>query len=596
MNPIKLPGQHHTSTVPFLPESIPLLEARNAPQRLARRTADVLVDVLLDHDVEVVFGLPGGTISPIFDALLDRPEIRVVTAKQESGAMFAAAGYAQTSGKIAVVMVTSGPGAINSMTGLASAFCDGLPVLLLAGEVPRKVYGKGALQEGSSYHLDIVGMSRRITKFAAEIHEPNTAPSMLRRAIATALSGRRGPVMMTVPIDVSSAPIVESSIVTGATTSFTLSPAAVARVARALETAGKPLLFAGSGCRQGRAAQALRELAEKLQVPVMTTPKGKGVFPENHRLSLGVFGFGGHPSAMRYLEGGVDVLVAVGTSLGDLSTNGWSNLLAAKQEFVHVDIDAGQLGRAYSSTLSIAAPADMFLRATCDASIASGDRAWHGVKHHMKASESTVGATNLITPPRALWELQEILPADTIFTCDAGEHFLFATHYLRVTEPDGFLVMTGLGSMGTSIGGAMGAKLAKPSRPVAAIIGDGCFAMSCTEISTAVAERLPIAIVVMNDQRLGMVELGHSALYGRTPAYPLSMDVGGMARALGAQTIRVEKPGQLLDSKLPELLRGGPVVVDVHIDPSIAMPKNARFEALGSAQAPKAPGSARRHP
>src|SRR5690242_13292005 len=156
-----------------------------------RRTADVLVDVPVQDGVEVVFGLPGGAIAPIYDALLDHPEIRVVTTKHESSAMFAAAGYARTTGKLGVVLVTSGPGVTNAITGLASAWCDGIPVLLLAGEVPRKVFGRAALQEGTPYHLDVVGMTRKISKLAMQLHEPNAAPAMLRRAIATAMSGRR---------------------------------------------------------------------------------------------------------------------------------------------------------------------------------------------------------------------------------------------------------------------------------------------------------------------------------------------------------------------------------------------------------------------
>ncbi len=185
-----------------------VLPGTSAPQR----TADVLVDILISAGVEVVFGLPGGPISPIHDALIDRSEVRVLTTRHESGALFAAAGYAQTSGKIGVVLVTSGPGVLNALTGLASAYCDGLPLLVLVGEVPRKNQGRGALQDGSAHGLNIVEMASHITKLAAQVAEPNAAPAMLRRAIATALSGRRGPVVLTLPMDTTLAKITAPQV------------------------------------------------------------------------------------------------------------------------------------------------------------------------------------------------------------------------------------------------------------------------------------------------------------------------------------------------------------------------------------------------
>jgi acetolactate synthase-1/2/3 large subunit len=547
------------------------------------RTADVIVDLLMAHGVDLVFGLPGGPISPIHDALLDRPEVRVITTRHESGALFGACGFARTTGRLGVALVTSGPGAFNAMSGLASAYCDGLPLLLLVGEVARKNYGRGALQDGSAYGLQMVEILKRITKSTVELYDSQRAPALIHSAIQSALTGPRGPVALTLPCDMLMAPLEMPLIAHAVTAPPTIAPTAVAEARRHLRD-GRVAIFAGSGVRNGRAPELLIEMAERLQCPVITTPKGKGVFPEDHRLSLGVFGMGGHPSATAFLEEGVDTLLAVGTSLGELSTEGWSPLLKPKRALIHVDVDERQLGRGYPCTLGVVAPAEVFFERMLAELPRQPRRTFGGVKRHTLTEQAHKG---LIAPHQALLEIQEELPRDSIYTIDSGEHFVFATHFLRTVMPDGFLAMTGLGSMGQSIGAAIGVQIARPERVVAAICGDGCFAMNAFEVATAVAERVPILVFVMNDNRLGMVELGHAAVYGRKPSYPTSpMNVADVARALGAQALTVERPGQIAAAELLAMRRSGPVVVDVRIDPSVRMPKKDRFATL----AQKRPG------
>ncbi|MCC6998458.1 MAG: thiamine pyrophosphate-binding protein [Deltaproteobacteria bacterium] len=547
------------------------------------RTADVLVDILVAAGVEVVFGLPGGTISPIYDALLDRPRIRVITTRHESGAMFAAAAYARATGKLGVVLVTSGPGVINTMTGLASAHCDGLPVLVLAGEVPRAVFGKHALQEGTAHHLDIVSMAKHITKLAIQVTEPNGAPAVLRRTIATALSGRRGPALLTLPLDLLSAPIVAPELSYEIRSEMRVNPAAITRAADALERAHRPIIFAGSGARWGNGPARLAELAHRLQIPVITTPKAKGVFPEHHRLALGVFGHGGHPSATAYLEDGIDCILAVGTGFSDPATDGWSPLLKASRDFIQIDADALQIGRNYPVTQGLVGPAETVLSQLLDA-LPAGTRAVRrfGLSRHLDPATMGDGEGGLISPERALWELQRVMPPGTAYTCDIGEHLLFATHYLEINDPQGFLIMTGLASMGTGMAGALGLKLAMPRRPVAAVVGDGCFSMGLGDLQTAVHERIPLLVVVLNDHRYGMVELGHGALFGRTPAFGgADMNVVELAQGVGAQILVARHTGDILASNVRGLLANGPVVLNVDIDPTARMPKNKRFETLG---------------
>lgn len=546
------------------------------------RTADVLVEILLEQGVDTVFGLPGGTVAPIFDALLGRPEIKVVITKHEMSAMFAAAAYARISGKLGVVLVTSGPGVLNAVTGLATAGLDGAPVLLIAGEVSRSLYGKGALQEGSAYSLNVVALTQHVVKLAFEIPDAVAAPHALRRAIHAATSGKRGPVVVTVPLDVSKSathvPRVSQSL--EAETSF--DEDIIRAVALSLSRPKKKLIFAGAGARQGRGPELLRALAEKLQCPVMTTPKGKGVFPEDHPLAVGVFGMGGHPSSTEFLKGGAETVLAVGTSLSDLATNGFSQLLLPARTFVHIDIDPAQVGRAYPAHLTICAPAERALEAILAKVEAADERRTFGVRREVPIALASAQG-GLISPVTAVEEIQSILPRDAIVTVDSGEHYFFATHYLHTCVPDGFMVMTGLGAMANSIGGAIGAQLAAPGRRVATIVGDGGFLMACAEIATAAELGLPLSFYVFNDHRLGMVELGNMAIFGRTPSYPTGpVNLASLAASLGAQSFVVTRPGQITEI---EALRspGRPMVVDVRVDTRVRFPKNGRFEALGKA-------------
>jgi acetolactate synthase-1/2/3 large subunit len=562
-----------------LTEPVASVTAEPPPMAPMRRGADLLVQMLADAGVEIVFGLPGGAISPVHDALLDS-SIRMVTTRHEAGAMFAAAGYAHSTGKLAVVAVTSGPGALNAMTGLASAWCDGLPVLLLVGEVPRPAHGKGVLQDGSAYGLQIVEMARHVTKLAVEVPRPSALPHLVRRAIATAMSGRRGPVMLTLPLDVSIAQVAAPRVGGSVTLGEHVTTSVIDELAVLLLDAERPLIIAGNGVRGPVAPERLRVLAERLACPVVTTPKGKGVFPENHQLSLGVLGLGGHPSARNYIERGVDLVLAIGTSLGDMATDGFDEAIQART-LIHVDIDARQIGKSYAPTHAIVASAAELLGGLAERLERCIPRKRHTTGGIVRQALSSSRHPMRIAPQDALRELQGLLPDDTIFTIDSGEHFTFAVQYLESVRPDSFIAMTGLGSMGQSIGAAIGAQLAHPGRSVAAICGDGCFAMNAFEIATAVSEQLPIRVFVFNDERLGMVENGHVNVYGRTPSFKTGpLDVCSIARGLGALTMRIDAPGQL--QTMGSIVRsvGGPMVIDVRIDATIVLPKRDRVNQL----------------
>ncbi len=547
------------------------------------RGADLIVSMLANAGVDVVFGIPGGAISAVHDALMDS-SIRVVTNRHESGSLFGAAGYAHATGKLGVAIVTSGPGALNALTGLASAWCDGLPVLLLVGDVPRPAQGKGVLQDSSSHGLSIVEMARHVTKLSAEVPRASALPHVLKRAIATAMSGRRGPVMLTLPIDVTSAEVAPPRSSGEVTLGAKLAEATLDEVIDLVRGARRPLILAGSGVRGGGAPAKLRHVAEVLRCPVATTPKAKGVFPETHPLALGVLGLGGHLSARRYLDASPDVVVAIGTSLGDMSTDGFSPQLQATHALIHIDIDGRQIGKSYAPTHAIVASATELLGELVD-KLPRNDLALPhkiGVHRQLLMPSSVIGR---IAPQDAIREIQAALPRDTIFTVDSGEHFLFAVQYLELEHPDSFIVMTGLGSMGQSLGAALGAQLAHPGRSVAAICGDGCFAMNAFEIATAVQEQLPIRVFVFNDGRLGMVENGHEKVYGRRPSYSTgALDICDIARGLGASVAKIDGIGQLARAQQALRNTAGPVVFDVRIDHEIQMAKKDRVAAFTTPQ------------
>ncbi|MCC6807931.1 MAG: thiamine pyrophosphate-binding protein [Deltaproteobacteria bacterium] len=534
--------------------------------------------------VRRVFGIPGGAISPLNDALLDVPEIDVVVTRHEAEAAFAACGHAMQTGEVGVVFVTSGPGATNAITGIASAHCDGVPLLVLVGEVPRAVQGKGALQDGSTHSLNILGMVRHVSKAAWEATDAHSLGHLVRRAVTLATSGRRGPVVLTLPLDVQTARTFTTKVAGDETPVRQVPEAAIVDLKTRIERAVRPVILAGNGMRSAAAASALLRLAEHTQIPVITSPKGKGVFPESHPLALGIFGIGGHPSARRYLESGVDLLIALGTSFSDLGTEGWSQELYPSRTLVHIDADGAMLSRNYPADLGIAARAEAVIEpllACLPAKPVNPGTARYGVEHVSDAGLAGDSKDGRISPPRALWELQRVLPKDTLYAIDSGEHFLFAAHYLELDAPDAFMAMTGLGSMGQSIGVALGAQLAKPSRTTAVIIGDGGMTMIGTQILDAVACGAPLVVVCMNDGALRMCELGHENVYGRTPSYVVpAMDMVAFARSLGAEGVLIERAGDLLAAK--ERIRGrkGPIVLDVRIDPGAKMAKKDRIASL----------------
>ena len=558
----RLPGEALIARQPGVIGPAPALAKRT-------RVADVIVQTLESLGVRTYYGIPGGSISSIYDALIDMPHARSIVGRHECGSAFMAAGHSRLTGELPALLVTSGPGIINALTGISSAFCDGVPMLVIGGEVPRKNFGKGAVQEGSRYTLDVLGMVRSVTKYCAEITNPRGAASIVRKAVATALSGRKGPVFLSLPLDVACEEIAAPEMNNGVRSTFAIDDALLEKAAALLSGSRRPVFYVGNGARDVRSAHLLQTLAHTLSCPVITTPKGKGVFPESDPLALGIFGIGGHPSAIRYLEGGVDVMLAVGAGFGDTGTNGWSPLLTPRSHMIQVDIDGAQIGKNYFADIGIVGPADLILeklvtkvrrRAAIDIQTPTGL-----TRVEPEKMDDDQGA---LKPQRLMKALKETFPEDTVFTVDIGEHQMFALHYLTADRHDSFMLHSGLGAMGSGVCSAVGAKLARPERPVVAITGDCCFQMFEGELATAVQYQVGVVFAVLNDARPNMVVHGLKAVYGR--GMPLSLpqvDLVKLAEAVGARGYRIEKAADL--RAIPaEVLAGehGPVMLDIRID------------------------------
>ena len=542
-----------------------------------------LVDVLRSFGVDAIFGIPGGAISSMYAALVERPDIRVITAKHETNAAFMAMGYSLATGRPGVVLTTAGPGITNALTGLASAFYEGIPVVHIAGEVPRSAFGRGALQEGSPSGFDAVALVRPVTKMATMISRPGPAASVLRKALVTAFSGKRGPVFLSLPLDVASAEIEPQPIHGNVRSSFDIDAPAARRAIELLEAADRPMILAGAGVRDPTSRRALLRLAEHVGAAVAVTTKGKGVFPEDHPLYLGLLGFGGHESVREYLEKGVDVLLAAGTGLNDFTTNAWTPTLRASRAFIQIDIDSAQLGKNYAIDLGLVGPTDAVIGRMLEQR--SEDHVpRHVLDTQLRGEVPEPSPRGMLTTADVALAMNEACPSDAVFTADMGEHLAFGLHYLRVHAARDFLTCLGFGSMGSGIVAAIGYQFGAPTRRSYALCGDGGFLMNGTELGTAVQHKARTTFVIINDSRLNMVHHGMMQVYGRTPDFSWpAIDFAAMARSMGAIGHRITNRNELLAGlrEIPD----GPVVLDVLIDPEVRMRGSSqRNEALRAAR------------
>lgn len=583
-----------------MPDSAP--EGPPVETALPWTGADLLLDVLARSGVRRIYGVPGGPIVSLLDRIEDHPDLDFVLAKHEEGAVFMAEGFAQASGCLGVACVTAGPGTLHAVTAVASATSDGAPVLLLAGQVPVPHFGRGALQDssGGDWSPDLVAMLRSVTKFSTMVSDARQLEFLTRRAIWAATSPMPGAAHLGLPADVltGSAPPSEKSGAPDVSVAHP-DPSQVLGLVGALRSARRPLVLAGQGAKNAGVHDRLVDLAERLDLPVATTMKGKSVFPERHPLALGVFGHYGTTEQTweAVLDDEIDMLLVLGSSLGEVSTAGWEERLTRDRVVWQVDIDRRQFGRGtvidHGVHADVAAVLDSLLR-ELDVPGADGGAGPRDPRLPApRGSGASSPATSELQGSQVAAVLDRMLPQDTLMLVDNGNALCWIGEAYRAGAGREIYCSLNVGCMGYSVPAAIGVALARPDRPVVAVVGDASFAMTCPEVHTAAERGLSITWVVLNNGGNAMVANGQELMYSREAGsmYARPIDVAAVAGGFNADVATVRTRAQLT-AALEVVLgadaahsrkRSRPTVIDVRVDPhEIPWSLRARARALGA--------------
>ncbi|MEO8918510.1 MAG: thiamine pyrophosphate-binding protein [Polyangiaceae bacterium] len=550
-----------------------------------------ILELLEAEGVEYIFGVPGGPLTALFEAMQERGKIKLVLAKHEGGAAFMAASHARVRGGLAVCVGTTGPGATNALTGVASAHADSLPVLFLTGQVGTNVFGKGAIQESSVFGIDLVALFKPVTKLSVMFPSVDRIPDFMRTAIRTATSGRPGAVHLNMPANMLRRPVpISATRPARRVPSRSVDVEAIGATSELLANARRPCVLVGHGVELAGATDALLEFAHAARVPVMTSPKGKGVFPETDPLFIGVLGFGGHERAEKYLQSGdIDLLIVIGSSLNEFVTNAWTLPISGPHRLVHIDVDPTMIGRNYHADLAVTADAGAALRQLTQlvrAQPTQINKRDSGPLSHVRETterylvQDAMDSESVpLKPQRLMKELRQAMPDDALLFVDNGTSIIWGVHYFEIRQPRTFFIDLGLASMGSAVAGVVGGALAAPGRRAVALVGDAAFAMNGFEVHTAVDERLPIIWVVLNNNGHGMVHQGDQLMRGRdlgASQFKSPLNSAAVAKSLGARGVRVTTPAELQRALVEAFLHDGPSVLDVVIDPEEVAPTLAR--------------------
>jgi acetolactate synthase-1/2/3 large subunit len=545
--------------------------------------AQALIRGLEMENVEVMFGLPGGCILPAYDPLIES-SIRHILVRHEQGAGHMAEGYAHVTGRPGVAMVTSGPAATNMVTPLCDAYMDSIPMVAITGQVGTSAIGTDAFQE-----CDTVGITRSITKHNDLVMSAEDLPMAIRQAFHIATTGRPGPVLIDVPKDVlqntmswnwPSQDEVEDSL-PGYKPNTKGHARMIKEAAHLILRAEKPILYVGGGVLKARAASALRELAEMLQIPVVTTLMARGAFPDNHPLCLGMPGMHGTATAITAMQKS-DLLIALGARFDDRVT-GRVNSFAPDAKIIHVDIDPAEQGKVRKPDVPIVGDCRLVIEAMIEALrdlMQGGEKQadltpWRsrvsGWREQFPLAYEPSEPGEALKPQFCLEKLRDAAPEGTILVSGVGQHQMWSSQYWNFNEPYTWVNSGGLGTMGFSIPAAIGAKVGRPDKTVWAIDGDGCFQMTAQELVTASLERIPIKVGILNNSYLGMVrqwqEMFYEERYSEVYLSPDLPDFVKWAEAMGCVGIRVDDPSEV-ESAIDRAnsINDRPVVVDFRVD------------------------------
>ncbi|MFR8011893.1 MAG: biosynthetic-type acetolactate synthase large subunit [Clostridia bacterium] len=531
--------------------------------------AQIIVEVLLEQGVDTVFGYPGGSVLNIYDALYEyRDRITHILTAHEQGASHAADGYARATGKTGVVFATSGPGATNLVTGIATAYMDSVPVVAITGNVGRDFLGRDSFQE-----VDITGITMPITKHNTIVKKIEDLAPALREAFRIANTGRKGPVLIDVPKDITAAVTdYEPCPPALPDPAPAVDPAQITAAAEALLKSRRPVLYAGGGVISANASEQLAALAHKFDIPVANSIMGLGSFPEDDPLSLGMIGMHGSLVANRAADE-CDVLIAVGARFSD-RVAGNRRAFAAGAKIIHIDIDPAEMGKNVAIDLPVVGDAGAVLAALAQALPQGDHHAWRAELEAIRAEGEkhlTRGGLDGFIDPRDVVEaVDRLTPADTQIVTDVGQHQMWAAQYYTYRQPRTLITSGGLGTMGFGLGAAIGAQIANPDKRTVLFSGDGSFHMNLNEITTLASYHVPVVDIVMNNTVLGMVRQWQTAFYGKRYSQTdphRKTDIKALAEAFGVKGMVLERPEEIEATLQEAFAYNGPVVIDCRIAP-----------------------------
>lgn len=537
--------------------------------------AQILLESLKKEGVDVLFGYPGGAVIDIYDELPRHPELKHVLVRHEQGAVHAADGYARASGKVGCCLVTSGPGATNTVTGIATAYCDSIPLVVFTGQVPTQRIGNDAFQE-----VDIVGITRPCTKHNFLVKDVRNLAKTIRQAFYLARSGRPGPVLVDLPKDIMQARTEfvwpEDIFMRSYNPTYKPNLNQLRRTAEELAKARKPIILAGGGVIMADASEVLCELAHELDIPVATTLMGLGAFPANGDLWLGMVGMHGTYAANMSINH-ADLLVCVGARFDDRVTGRLQDF-ASHARIVHIDIDPTSIRKNVEVDVPVVGDCRQALEGIleiCRAKMAETDWSalhadWLQTVHEWKANHPLAYSKNgHIKPQQVIETMYSITKGDAIIATEVGQNQMWAAQFYTFTKPRTLLTSGGLGTMGYGFPAAIGAQFAFPDKLVINVAGDGSIQMNIQELATVVQNKIPVKVVILNNGHLGMVRQWQELFYNRNYSHTnmeAQPDFVKLAEAYGAEGYRISKPEELEDVLRKALTSPNPAFIDVMVE------------------------------
>ncbi len=546
---------------------------------------DMLVQSLIDEGVEYLFGYPGGAALHIYDAIFNQKELQHILVRHEQGATHAADGYARATGKPGVVLVTSGPGATNAITGIATAFMDSIPMVILSGQVASHLIGTDAFQE-----TDMIGISRPIVKHSFSIEHASDIPKVVKEAFYIATSGRPGPVVIDIPKDTTAPDKLfdynppKSVKIRSYNPPVEPDSKQIERAVTEILKAKKPVIYAGGGAINSNAAEELFELNEYLNFPVTNTLMGLGIYPATNKRFMGMLGMHGTYQSNMAMHN-ADLIIAIGARFDDRITN-TPDLFAPNAKIIHFDVDQSSVSKIIEANIAVFGQVknslnelNKQLKEKIHLINKNSIKPWldqieewtalHGLNHKMHEDNSD---QNMIMPQSVVQHVYQITKGNAYVTSDVGQHQMFAAQYYHFNEPRKWINSGGLGTMGFGLPAAMGVKLAFPNEEVVCITGEGSIQMCIQELSTCTQYNLPIKIININNEALGMVKQWQDMSYGgrhSESTYQSSLpNFIDLVKSYGHVGIKIEKNSNLKDS-LEEAfsIKDKLVFVDVYVDP-----------------------------